>query len=67
MKLGDPRLWRSRLVCGCSFFLFTVLALAMYLVDVKPYPNEQRDRALLTSPFVCAAGISLILALRARQ
>ena len=47
--------------------LFGVLTICWQLVDVKPYPNMQRDYLVGTIGFGVASALFLILALRARR
>ena len=67
MKIGNFRLWRSPAVCWWSFSLFSVLTVIWQVVDVKPYPDMQRDWLVLTSVCGIAAFVFFVLGIRATR
>ena len=64
---GDSKLWRSPIVCWWLFFLFSVLTIICQVVDVKPYPNMQRDWLINTAVSGGLALVFLILGIRANR
>jgi hypothetical protein len=67
MKIGDYRVWRSPAVCWCAFAFFAVFTVLLIVVDVRPYPGQQRDRWLSTLGSGAAALGSFLAAVRAAK
>jgi hypothetical protein len=67
MKTGDYKLWRSPLVCWWLFLLFSVLTIAFQIIDVKPYPNRERDSLINTAVCGGLAVAFLLLGIRANR
>lgn len=67
MKAGTLKVWQSPAICWSCCILFAALTLIWQVVDVKPYPNMQRDYLLGTVAFGAATVLFLFLAFRARR
>jgi hypothetical protein len=67
MTIGDPRLWRSQIVCWSLCGLFSALAIIWQLADVIPYPNMYRDWLIGTLLLRASAVAAFACAVRARK
>jgi hypothetical protein len=67
MKTGDFKLWRSPAVCWWLFGLFSILSVLWQIFDIKPYPEMERDRFILTSICGVAAVLFVLLGVRATK